>query len=64
MREQFDSQDAFIKSLHSELQQHIDDKTDDQLQLYVDVIRGRLIVRGTPAVHRYLSQRLSIATSQ
>jgi hypothetical protein len=59
MREQFDSKEAFLESLQSNLRQHIGDKLDKgQLQMHVDVPSGRLIVRATPAVHRYLSQRL------
>jgi hypothetical protein len=60
IREQFDSKEAFLASLQSDLRQHIGDRLENgKLQMHVDVPSGRLIVRGTPVVHRYLSERLN-----
>jgi hypothetical protein len=65
MREQFDSKDAFIASLQSELQQRAGEAIANRVvQMHVDVPSGRLIVRGMPAVHQYLSSRLNSATEQ
>ncbi len=58
MRDKFDSKEAFLESLQSDLQQHV--ATSGQLQCNsMWTPSGRLIVRGTPAVHRYLSKQLS-----
>jgi hypothetical protein len=60
LRQQFDSSAAFIESLRSELRQHTgDDAAHSQPELHVDVPSSRLLVRGTPVVHRYLAERLT-----
>jgi hypothetical protein len=59
LREQFDNKEAFLESLQSDLRQRVGDRLENgKLQMHVDALSGRLIVRGTPLVHRYLSQRL------
>ena len=65
MREKFDSQEAFLESLQSGLQQHVGDEAGNTpAQFQVDAPSGRLIVRGTPAVQRYLAERLSSKAGQ
>ena len=52
MRDKFDSKETFLESLQTDL-------AGARARLHVDAASGRLIVRGTPAVHRYLAARLS-----
>jgi hypothetical protein len=59
-REQFASSKAFVEALQSELRQHLGDNAPGaQPDMHVDAPSGRLIVRGTPLVHRYLAKRLT-----
>jgi hypothetical protein len=66
MREQFSSAEALVDSLRSELHEHFGDKASnaEHLRMRLDVPSRRLIVRGSPLVHRYLAQHLANETDQ
>ncbi|HEX2474991.1 MAG TPA: hypothetical protein VHK01_09600 [Lacipirellulaceae bacterium] len=63
MRDQFTSGNALIETLRAELGENVGAPAAaaDQLQMHVDKPSRRLIVRGTPQIHRYLSDRLRTA---
>jgi hypothetical protein len=63
MRDQFTSGSALLETLRADLSEKVGAPAvaADQLQLQVDKPSRRLIVRGTPQTHRYLSSRLRTA---
>jgi hypothetical protein len=65
-REQFASPDVLVESLRTELREQVGNGATDQqrLRMQLDVPSSRLMVRGTPLVHRYLAQRLSRQADQ
>jgi hypothetical protein len=56
MREQFRDGEALVASLHDELSQQ-EGNSIKQPVIAVDEVSGRLIVLGSPLVHRILSER-------
>jgi hypothetical protein len=63
MRDQFASGSVLLETLRAELDEKVGAPaaTADQLQMQLDHPSRRLIVRGTPQIHRYLSKRLRTA---
>jgi hypothetical protein len=63
MHEQFTTESALLETLRAELSEKVGAPAAaaDQLQMQVDKPSRRLIVRGTPQTHRYLSGRLRTA---
>jgi hypothetical protein len=66
VRDQFSSGDALLETLQGELREEVGAEvtTSEQLHMQLDKPSRRLIVRGTPAVHRYLAKRIGSAASQ
>jgi hypothetical protein len=63
IQDQFANGEAMLESVRTELSKEIGDQAAaaDQLQMQLDKPSRRLIVRGTPQAHRYLSERLHSA---
>jgi hypothetical protein len=62
LRDQFASDDALLESLEDEVRNNIGAANfQDSLRMKLDSPSRRLIVRGTPDVHRYLSERFGSA---
>jgi hypothetical protein len=63
MRDQFTSASALLETLRAELGEKVGAPAvaADQLQMQLDKASRRLIVRGTPQIHRSLSERLRSA---
>jgi hypothetical protein len=62
VRDQFTSGAALLETLRAELREEVSGAAAaDQLQMHLDKPSRRLIVRGTPLVQRFLSERLRAA---
>jgi hypothetical protein len=58
LREQFPKDEALVAALQSAVEKRAGDDQNSECRLSVDGPSRRLIVRGSPAVHRFLYERL------
>ncbi|HJQ80425.1 MAG TPA: hypothetical protein VJ828_10745 [Lacipirellulaceae bacterium] len=65
MRDQFANGNALLETLQAELVEQVGPEAAaaGQLQMQLDKPSRRLIVRGTPPVHRYLAKRLAMQSN-
>jgi hypothetical protein len=65
VRDQFTNGSALLEALEAELVEQVGPEAaaTEQLQMQLDKPSRRLIVRGTPPVHRYLAKRLAMQSN-